>query len=259
MALYLFILIGKYIDSVWVSKTYKVLTPKEIMASYPVLKNIPKDYIGILDNCSGYINASKILKLLSDYLLQTDNVCINYNSEVISVSANSVKLSNGEEYFSNKVVIWTGWDTMKYFDTSSKAIQQEVEYFIFKKSVDMPPPTFHEFRPDGGLFYGSLEPTEEGITYKIGHYYDRNFKKMIEYLRERMPSMRGKIIHSTPWYFTKTPNSEFLYKTDQDGVYFAYGFSGTGFKFLPLHGKIVHEGLKENQFWNWKKGIISKL
>jgi len=36
---------------------------------------------------------------------------------------------------------------------------------------------------------------------------------------------------------------EFQYKTDSSGIHYAYGFSGTGFKFMPLHGKIIVEGL----------------
>mmetsp|Transcript_16734 Transcript_16734/g.14655 ORF Transcript_16734/g.14655 Transcript_16734/m.14655 type:complete len:87 (+) Transcript_16734:616-876(+) len=86
---------------------------------------------------------------------------------------------------------------MKYFKTESHSVKQEVEYYVFDKTDDIPP-TFHEFRHDGGLFYGSLEPSNEKFTYKIGHYYNRNFKIMLEYLNERAPNLRESLIHVVP-------------------------------------------------------------
>ena len=40
-----------------------------------------------------------------------------------------------------------------------------------------------------------------------------------------------------------TPNETFVYRTEPDGVHYAYGFSGGGFKFAPMHGKIVYDSL----------------
>ena len=40
-----------------------------------------------------------------------------------------------------------------------------------------------------------------------------------------------------------TDSGSFQYKTDENGVHFAYGFQGMGFKFFPMHGKIIHDGL----------------
>ncbi len=40
-----------------------------------------------------------------------------------------------------------------------------------------------------------------------------------------------------------TEDGEFIYWTNKDGVHMCYGFNGTGFKFLPIHGKVVLDEL----------------
>jgi len=40
-----------------------------------------------------------------------------------------------------------------------------------------------------------------------------------------------------------TEDGEFIYKTSKDGIHLCYGFNGTGFKFLPIHGKVVLDEL----------------
>ena len=66
---------------------------------------------------------------------------------------------------------------------------------------------------------------------------------MIDYLQDRFPDLLKNIRYTHPCYFTMPKTKDFEYKTDQEGIHYAYAFGGTGFKFMPLHGKIVHDGL----------------
>mmetsp|Transcript_30296 Transcript_30296/g.34695 ORF Transcript_30296/g.34695 Transcript_30296/m.34695 type:complete len:106 (-) Transcript_30296:19-336(-) len=79
--------------------------------------------------------------------------------------------------------------------------------------------------------------------YKMGQFFARDIEGMLTYLRTRMPDKVDTIEYTHGCYITMVDSGEYQYKTDENGVHFAYGFSGTGFKFLPLHGKIVYDGL----------------
>ncbi|CAI2372758.1 unnamed protein product [Moneuplotes crassus] len=249
----------KEADSHVMGKEYKVLNSEEIMKNYPAIKNLPEDYIGIIDNCSGWIYSAKIMKLLSEYLTNHESVTVKYNTKVVKATKNSVTLENGDEYFGENVVLCTGCETKEYFDKKFQSEKKAVEYYIFNP-VEGLPPTFHEYLPDGGIFYGTFEPDGEKMTYKIGNYYGRKYEIMLEYLAERYPTLKSKLKYGVPCFFTNTPGYEFQYKKDASGVHYAYGFSGTGFKFMPLHGEIVYNGIfGTKDLSKWKERFISKL
>ena len=57
-----------------------------------------------------------------------------------------------------------------------------------------------------------------------------------------------------------TPGEEFIYKTTEDGVHYAYGFNGIGFKYTPLHGKIICDSLvTKTDFKYLPKALKAKL
>jgi len=98
-------------------------------------------------------------------------------------------------------------------------------------------------RPDDGNHYYAMLDGPNLDQYKVGNFSHRHFKTFLDYFKERMPDKLDSILHTIPCYFTMVDTGEFQYKTDEGGVHYAYGFSGTGFKFMPLHGKIIYDGL----------------
>ena len=96
--------------------------------------------------------------------------------------------------------------------------------------------------------------------FKIGEWQERSIDGMVKYFGTRLPSKVNQIEYVHPCYITITDTEEFQYKTDKHGVNFAYGFDGTGFKFFPLHGKIVYDGLlKKADFTYVPKKFQAKL
>lgn len=107
--------------------------------------------------------------------------------------------------------------------------------------------------------------------YKIGLHEKRDLKQMISYFRERFES---NISHSDskssssklfikgtkPCFYSFGPKEGYNYTKGKNGVFYCYGFTGTGFKFLPLHGKIMfeliqQEDLEVNETEIWKSKI----
>lgn len=126
-----------------------------------------------------------------------------------------------------------------------KQYKSDLEYYHFTDNTGLPK-GIYEFDDKDNEFYGMVDGEDLG-NYKMGLSFRRDIQEMLDYLRDRMPDKVDSIKYSHACFVTMVDSGEYQYKTDENGVHFAYGFCGTGFKFLPLHGKIVYDGLITKQ------------
>lgn len=130
---------------------------------------------------------------------------------------------------------------------TNKTEKREIEYLAFESAEGLPG-GYIEFDSEGREFYGMVDGPNLD-NYKMGEWGTRNLEIMVNFFKNRLPGRLDTIKYAHVCYITMIDTNEFQYKTDKIGVHYAYGFSGTGFKFMPLHGKIVYESLlnKTNQ------------
>ena len=95
--------------------------------------------------------------------------------------------------------------------------------------------------------------------YKIGYHETRSITKSLEYFKIRIPQKYPLITHTHVCYYTVTEDGEFQYRTGPDGVHVAYAFNGAGFKFMPIHGKIVYEELMMKRPVKYSTPVKAKL
>lgn len=95
---------------------------------------------------------------------------------------------------------------------------------------------------EDGEFYGLWEG-DKIHQYKVGYHEERKIGKTLDYFKQRLPSKYDLISHVHVCYYTITEDGNFQYRTGPDGVHLGYAFNGAGFKFLPIHGKIIYEEL----------------
>mmetsp|Transcript_17589 Transcript_17589/g.15502 ORF Transcript_17589/g.15502 Transcript_17589/m.15502 type:complete len:131 (+) Transcript_17589:217-609(+) len=96
-------------------------------------------------------------------------------------------------------------------------------------------------------YYG-LRDGPEMKSYKVGLHEKRDFKVILEYFKDRFNSNLScdegsdkiNIKNAKPCFYSFGKNNNFCYSKGSSGVHYCYGFTGTGFKFLPLHGKIMY-------------------
>lgn len=226
----------------------KWLNSTEIMAKFPALENIPEDHIGLLSEDCGIVRVKKALGAFRE-LSEKLGAELLYNTEVAEVSKSRIKLASGIEYEAKHVVVCTGPYTAATFDKSSNVTKLDVEYYLFDDPQGLPPGMV-EYTSDGGHFY-SCTDGEDLKHYKVGDFKKRNMAAMMKYLKVRMPSKVKALCGRHDCYFSVVDSGEFQYKTDENGIHYAYGFSGTGFKFMPLHGKIVCDGLIKKEFMTY--------
>jgi sarcosine oxidase len=62
-----------------------------------------------------------------------------------------------------------------------------------------------------------------------------------EFLRPRLPGLPGEVVRAVPCMYTNTPDEHFVIglHPDADNVVLAAGFSGHGFKFVPVIGELL--------------------
>jgi len=238
------------------------LTPLQIHEKFPALHNMPEDFIGILTENSGIVKAKNAMLIAKKLSEEKYGAKLIFSTKVKKVSKHKVITTDGTTYTAKQVVVSCGAfseplhhdsvpeEESKVGRWPSFATQtevREIEYYAFNDFEGMPLGII-ELDAEGREFYGMLDG-EKLDQYKMGEWGNRNLKLMVDYFQTRLPGKIDSIKYVHVCYITMIDSEEFQYKTDEKGVHYAYGFSGTGFKFFPLHGKIVYEGLltKTNQ------------
>jgi hypothetical protein len=221
----------------------KHLSPSEIQEKYPAIGNIPDTYKGMLSiGKGGLIRNKRSLELFRKSAVETYGATLLYDTKVTKVTSSSVEVENKTVYSANNVVISAGPYSPEYFDkdTTAKRVESGTLHFGDSKGF---PDAFYEFQAGQKLtIFGMLCGSDFG-EFKIGLAPYGTCKSFLDYAKERFPSKFNKIKGFEQFDYTYIDSTEYQYKTDKDGIHYAYGFNATGSQFLPLHGKIVYDGL----------------
>lgn len=223
----------------------KLMTSEEISEMYPALKNIPSHYKGFVNTDSGVLKARKALETWRSLAEEKYGAKLLFNTKVSKFSKNEVQTQDGSTYTAKDVVIAWGAYSINMTTCHEKQYKSDLEYYHFTDNTGLPK-GIYEFDDKDNEFYGMVDGEDLG-NYKMGLSFRRDIQEMLDYLRDRMPDKVDSIKYSHACFVTMVDSGEYQYKTDENGVHFAYGFCGTGFKFLPLHGKIVYDGLITKQ------------
>ena len=220
----------------------KWLSADEIMKTYPGIHNLPKDYIGFIHEDAGIVKAKNAIngfKILSE----ENGATLQYNSKVIEAYKNKVKLENGEVFYSKHVVVCWGAYTTELFDKGNKGSYLiEGETFSFSGIHKDLPGWFIEASKKYEAF--GLMDGQDLKSYKISlDDESRNLKNFMAYARERFPEKLKYLTHVNACFYTYSEDDEYKYKTGVDGVHYCYELGGTGFKYMPIHGKIIYDAL----------------
>lgn len=96
--------------------------------------------------------------------------------------------------------------------------------------------------PRGGVkvafFRKGIECTPETIDRTV---YDREIREMRDRTAELLPALDGPCLHSATCMYSNTPDQHFVIARHPDSAHVtvACGFSGHGFKFVPVVGEIL--------------------
>ena len=280
------LLIGNRADS-FETQTYEVLRSldlqaemcngKEVAARFPQFN---KDAIpfAVFDPSGGILYADKAV-LASIDLARKFGAQVFENEQVVAIERSAddylIRSESGNQWTCEKMLIASGPWTRKLlpdFASLLTTTRQEIVYFepVMKSRYSFPDakanlaigklPIFIEM--DSG-FYGF--PIHHNGAMKVGNHlkgepldpyaFDENvgnefIEKCREFFAQIIPALAdARVTHSHICMYNNSPDEDFIidWHPDFGSVLLATGFSGHGFKFGPLIGRIATELLLEGK------------
>ena len=241
------------------------LHEKELASRLPQFRIEPHTMIALWQKDGGFLHASACVSTQLE-LAEKHGAEIKENTEVITVdweASSPVVVCKDGCYQGKKIVLavgaWTG-RLLPNLNLPLTVTRQQVVYFKPNEKTPFQPAQFPVFidvtRPTS--FYGV--PDFEGKGVKVGvdghgeefattpdscsRTPDSAYVDFVhEFVGERMPDAAGEVSHAEMCLYTETPDKDFIIDLHPncENLAIAGGFSGHGFKFGGLVGKILSE------------------
>jgi sarcosine oxidase len=234
---------------------------------YPAFQ-IPEGFDAIFEPDAGFVTPEGVVKMYVDDAMKNGAV-IKTHSRVASWKQEAGKIrvrTSDQEYTSDKLVITAGAWASEMIPSLKAELMVTQQFLVW---VEPPDPDFFSMGnfpcwfvedPAMGTFYGfPFLPREFGgpIGLKLAHHHPgecfnpgdavTKFPAESEYnirrfLRTYLPQAGDKIVAVKSCLYTYSPDMHFIidHLPGYDGdVTIACGFSGHGFKFVPVVGEIL--------------------
>lgn len=230
---------------------------------------IPKSYESILEPEAGFVCTDQVIKAYADLarehgaILKEQEEVLDWESQKDRVQINTQKGS----YTCNKLILTGGAGNVKLLPGNMpqmKVTRQLISWVKPKNTahLELGKLPCWVFAPDDeqGIFYGfpMLPKTYGGIQgLKVAHHYPGETidqlseiaikteqQKIEAMMRQYMPGVFDGFLEVTSCLYTYSPDEHFVIDfvpdTNQQ-VIAAAGFSGHGFKFVPVLGEVLRD------------------
>lgn len=221
---------------------------------------------GILDLQGGVLLASKLLSAMTGLVRSKGVRFLKDEARIIHSSEDmQVETTTGQRVRCRKVVVtigpWSG-KLLREGLTKVTPTRQQLIYFKPRRGLDRFRPkscpvffTDHHYGlPAAGIDGVKLSPKElreEVDPETANRVVDKEqIENCREVCRRFIPDLAdGEIVHSKVCLYDMTVNSDFVLDQDPENpdVVYGYGFSGHGFKFAPLIGRLIAELVREQK------------
>lgn len=255
------LLLGKA-DDTYAMKSYKTMSklslPIELLDGEAFHNRFPQFNCdaGVLDPNGGLLEANTATNTFVA-LAQKNGVQVRTNAKVIDIKDKSITLENNEEMQADKIVVTAGVWNARLLKNKIKVTPSRQELIYFQ------PKNLEIFQKDKFPTFGHLESGFYGIPIhkingvKIANHFpgkpadpdtvDRNkTKEFIEkcraFLRQYIPELAdGKVVETKVCLYDMTQDEDFILDNLSESMLIGAGFSGHGFKFAPVIGKILSD------------------
>ena len=206
---------------------------------------------GVLDHQGGILEASSAVESFIN-LAKQNGVEILENIKVDKIKKNSIILENKRVINFNKLIVTCGAWASKILDLPVKATKQQIIYFKPKNAENFSKDNFPLFAYLDKGFYGV--PIHGIDAVKISNHLpgeisdpdnDRKVSEKFiqsckDFFKEFIPELAdAEVIKTKVCFYSMTSDEDFIIDKLDDNIIIGAGFSGHGFKFGPLLGKIL--------------------
>ena len=246
------------VESEWLSQD-------ELASRLPQFNIRPSGMIVLWQKDGGFLHASECVTTHLQ-LAEEHGAEVRENTSVTEVNwqrSYPEVITKGERFRGKKLVVavgpWTG-RTLPDLNLPLTVTRQQVVYFQPTKAAQFQPAHFPVFIDVTGpkSFYGIPAFGSKGVKvarHGLGMQYvtsldtcnrvpDPDYIDYVHgFVQERIPNVAGKPLHAEVCLYTETPDEDFIIGLHPDcpNLVIAGGFSGHGFKFSALVGKILSE------------------
>ena len=241
---------------------YEWWNSKDLSKRFPQFQ-VPHDYDILWQKDTGFLYASECV-LTHLQLAERNGAIVRENTPVKRIDwQTDVPTIHTEKsnFLGRKVIVTAGaWtsDLLSDLTLPLTVTKQQVCYYKPTNTEMFQPnnyPVFTEITDDGEFIYGISYFGKNGAKvarHGMGQTYppdacprqpDPDYIDHIDtYVKERIPGL-GKSTHAEVCLYTETPDEDFIIDThpECEDILIAAGFSGHGFKFCSLVGRIMRD------------------
>ena len=245
---------------------HELLSGYKISQKFPAF-SIPDDYYGLYQPDAGIVLASRVLNFFYDTAQKKGmDVVIGEKVSLIKEEQNHLLVSTKSKTFkTKKLVICAGSWINTFFknyriEHRTKILPVNFGYWKVKEPNQFKVGNFPIFISWGEkVFYGFTMLEKDGYI-KVGAHYSYNEKilrdedvakifddritnDLVSFIGETFPNAISQDYTIDACFYTMNDNENFIldFHPDNANIIFGGGFSGHGFKFAPLIGRILSE------------------
>ncbi len=233
---------------------HEVLDAQQIRGRFPTMRP-EDDEIALYEAAAGLVVPERSVKAHLE-LAQRAGAELHFEEAVTHWEEGKVTTAKGT-YEADHIVVCPGaWAPQLLADLGIPfEIERQVQYFWTATENYRDHPIYIWERDEGTQFYGFPEMdgavktaffrggqicTPETIDRTV---HDHEVQAMADFISPKMPGIAGAFQRAATCMYTNTKDEHFVIARhpEHDNVTVACGFSGHGFKFVPVVGEIIAE------------------
>jgi sarcosine oxidase len=230
---------------------HSLLTAEEIRSRFPSLQP-GQEEVGVFEDQAGILFPERCIQAHLG-LAQAAGATLQFSERVLSVSADAVRTTEAT-YSAGRVVVTAGAWMGKLLPTlDGVVVAERIPLFWFEPLSELGPlPILIWQAAQLGDFYAVPHVGWPGV--KLGkHHSDQacdpdsvnreiteaDERPMRAFLDRHIPKLSGKVADARVCLYENSPDMHFIIDVTDDGIVFAGGFSGHGFKFASVVGEVL--------------------
>jgi sarcosine oxidase len=242
---------------------HEVLEPDELRARFPTFAPAP-DELAVFEERAGFVRPEAAVAAHLE-LAARNGADLRFGQQVLSWDAAAgdgvrVRTAEGEHTAERLVIAPGAWAPAVLAGLGLPLrVERQVQYwFAPPGGVDpyIGNPVYVAEQAEGAQIYGfpAMDGPDGGVKvafFRRGHdadpdaldrvVTDAEVQEMRTRVADTLPGLVGPVVRTVPCMYTTTPDEHFVIATHPEhaGVTVACGFSGHGFKFVPVVGEIL--------------------
>lgn len=231
---------------------YEILTSAQVRSRYPQF-DLPNEFVGFLEADGGYIRAAKATRAMAAKAERLGVQVIVDQAFSISPIGHrwEVSTANGL-YFCDRLIVAAGAATVDLVPSLRRYLDREPHLVAWFDSPDWKDlPGFGIMNEEEEMLYG-FPAVDDVPGVKVGGHHrfsseslSQQERGLCELTQRFLPTLSKSVCHRRTCDYDSSPDGHFIIGELEPGLTVACGFSGHGFKFGSIIGRVILDSTVE--------------